>query len=382
MNCLNHPDVAAAAYCQNCGKPLCTACIRSVGGVVYCEPCLAARLSGQPGAAEANLTGLHAHPVLAGLLGFIPGVGAMYNGQFVKALAHVLIFAVFVSLSDKSFVFGLLVAAWVFYQVFDAAQTAKARRDGLPLPNPFGLNDLGTRLGMAPPPASAPTSPALPLPLASSVPGGANPNPDPIATIQVLGRPLPAATRLHCVLCRAPNLRHRRPGNAAWLYGTARHRTRGQRHPFGAIVLIVIGLLLLLHTLGIFEDEWIGRAWPHHHHRRRRLAALPQNPRSSRRRCAMNSWLLIRRLRGPAFLILVGITALLNQWGVLSFGRSWPLYLILAGVIGLAERAALIAALPSLPSIPGAYAPSTYSQGTPVPPYTGISVLGRCRSRR
>ncbi len=55
----------------------------------------------------------------------------------------------------------------------------------------------------------------------------------------------------------------------------------------------------------------------------------------------MNRWLLIRRLRGPAFLILVGINALLNQWGVLSFTRSWPLYLILAGVIGLAERAAL-----------------------------------------
>ena len=54
----------------------------------------------------------------------------------------------------------------------------------------------------------------------------------------------------------------------------------------------------------------------------------------------MTTWLLIRRLRGPAFLILVGITALLNQWGVLSFSRSWPLYLILAGVIGLAERAA------------------------------------------
>ena len=35
-----------------------------------------------------------------------------------------------------------------------------------------------------------------------------------------------------------------------------------QRHPFGAVVLIVIGLVLLLHTLGIFEDEWIGRAWP------------------------------------------------------------------------------------------------------------------------
>jgi hypothetical protein len=90
----------------------------------------------------------------------------------------------------------------------------------------------------------------------------------------------------------------------------------------------------------------------------------------------MNSWLLIRRLRGPAFLILVGITALLNQWGVLSFGRSWPLYLILAGVIGLAERAALIATPPVPPVYPGAYAPSTYSQGTPVPPYTGTSSSG------
>src|ERR1700677_2518622 len=180
MNCINHPDVAAAAYCQNCGKPLCTGCMRSVGGVIYCEPCLAARLSTPPPGGNPypgpNLTGLHAHPVLAGLLGFIPGVGAMYNGQYIKALAHVLIFAVFVSLSDKSFVFGLLLAAWVFYQVFDAAQTAKARRDGLPLPNPFGLNDLGDRLGMAPTPGAAPYVAGF---SPSAAPGGPTANPDP-----------------------------------------------------------------------------------------------------------------------------------------------------------------------------------------------------------
>src|ERR1700677_917395 len=180
MNCQNHPDVPAAAYCQSCGKPLCTACMRSVGGSVFCEPCLAARLSSAPGGPIpiAPISGTHAHPVLAGLLGFIPGVGAMYNGQFVKALAHVLIFAVFVSLSDKSTVFGLLVAAWVFYQVFDAAQTAKARRDGLPLPNPFGLNDLGTRLGMTP---ASPYVAGFGPPPGTAVPGGpaaANPNPD------------------------------------------------------------------------------------------------------------------------------------------------------------------------------------------------------------
>ncbi len=87
----------------------------------------------------------------------------------------------------------------------------------------------------------------------------------------------------------------------------------------------------------------------------------------------MNSWLLIRRLRGPAFLILVGITALLNQWGVLSFSRSWPLYLILAGVIGLAERAAILAAPPAPPAYPGPYASTAYP---PVPPYTNVPASG------
>jgi Domain of unknown function (DUF5668) len=83
----------------------------------------------------------------------------------------------------------------------------------------------------------------------------------------------------------------------------------------------------------------------------------------------MNSWLRIRRLRGPAFLILVGLTALLNQWGVLSFGRSWPLYLILAGVFGLAERAALADA----PTVPIPYASAAYPAGrySPAPAYSG-----------
>lgn len=74
----------------------------------------------------------------------------------------------------------------------------------------------------------------------------------------------------------------------------------------------------------------------------------------------MRSWLLLRRLRGPAFLILVGITALLNQWGILSFGRSWPLYLILAGVFGLAERAVLASNGSVPPPFPGGYPVSSY----------------------
>ena len=241
MNCVNHPEVPAAAYCQNCGKALCTECLRSVGGVVYCEPCLSARLAGAGVAPGAPIPGLHANPMLAGLLGFIPGVGAMYNGQYVKALAHVLIFAVFVGLSDKSFVFGLLIAAWVFYQVFDAAQTAKARRDGLPLPNPFGLNDLGTRLGMSPPahygagvgPVPPPPGPGAPGFGAGFAPGSVPPP----------GYSAPPGYT---------------PVNAPPVYPSDRQ----QKTPVGAIVLIAVGLVLLLQTLGIFEQEWISRAWP------------------------------------------------------------------------------------------------------------------------
>jgi len=266
MNCPNHPDVAAVAYCQNCGKPLCSSCMRSVGGVVYCESCLAARLSPQAAAGQVAPNGMHAHPVLAGLLGFIPGVGAMYNGQFVKALAHVLIFAVFVSLADKSVVFAFLVAAWVFYQVFDAAQTAKARRDGLPLPNPFGLNDLGTRLGMTPASPYAAGFAPPPGSVAPGAPAATNPIPDfgPSATPYAgqtppPGYPPPATyPASYAVPPEVPG----QPIGGIGPYTSGLLPSTKQRHPFGAVVLIVIGLLLLLHTLGVFEDEWIGRAWP------------------------------------------------------------------------------------------------------------------------
>jgi TM2 domain-containing membrane protein YozV len=159
MNCSYHPEVPSSAFCQFCGKPLCKDCVRNVGGSVFCEACLTERLRGSGvGTPSPIFTGTP-HPMLAALLGFIPGVGAMYNGQYAKAIAHVLIFAVLASLSDHtSGVFGILVAAWVFYQVFDAYQTALARRDGHPLPNPFGLNDIAQRLGIHP----HPTAPGVP----------------------------------------------------------------------------------------------------------------------------------------------------------------------------------------------------------------------------
>jgi TM2 domain-containing membrane protein YozV len=160
MDCVNHSGTSASAYCQNCGKPLCQACVKTApGGQVFCVPCMTAWQSAQnpffaqPGAPS---------PPLAAVLGIIPGVGAMYNGQFLKGLAHVLIFAVLVSASHVFGVFGLLIAGWVCYQVFDAYHTAKARRDGQPLPDPLGLNDIGSLLGVGPrmqgPPGAPPAA--------------------------------------------------------------------------------------------------------------------------------------------------------------------------------------------------------------------------------
>jgi hypothetical protein len=46
MNCANHPDIPNAAFCRTCGKPLCATCSRPVQGVIYCESCLGERLHG------------------------------------------------------------------------------------------------------------------------------------------------------------------------------------------------------------------------------------------------------------------------------------------------------------------------------------------------
>jgi len=165
MNCANHPDRERIAFCQNCGKPLCQECTRTVGSAVFCEPCLIAKLAGGNSAASGPgaVPGVNypldgsipppppvpdePNPGLAALLGFIPGVGAMYNGQYAKGLVHLIVFAILVSLSSENGIFGLFIGGWVFYQVIEAHHTARARRDGTPLPNPFGLNDLGERLG-------------------------------------------------------------------------------------------------------------------------------------------------------------------------------------------------------------------------------------------
>ena len=90
----------------------------------------------------------------------------------------------------------------------------------------------------------------------------------------------------------------------------------------------------------------------------------------------MNRYIMIHRLRGPAFLLLIGVLMLLRQTHVIpSFWHLfWPLGLILAGVIMLAERAAIAAegGVPLLPFHGADYeAPNHPRAATGIPPYPG-----------
>jgi cell wall-active antibiotic response 4TMS protein YvqF len=84
----------------------------------------------------------------------------------------------------------------------------------------------------------------------------------------------------------------------------------------------------------------------------------------------VSHYVMIRRLRGPAFLLLVGLIALLHQMGLIHnfWHLFWPLLLIQLGVFMLAERAAMAAEAGYPPApYPGSYGGQPY----PGAPYAG-----------
>lgn len=272
MNCANHPQNPVAAYCRTCGKALCTSCTRQVMGVIYCENCLAERVSGTgpspspyqptPGyQPRVQPVGTGPHPPIAGMLaGFFPfGVGAVYCGQYAKGLAHLVIFILLIVGTSHSTsgamatIFGLALAAFYFYQLIDAIKSAKAIQSGQPAPDPFGLGAIFS-----------------------------------------------------------PGERH--------------DFTRGI--PTGAVVLIGLGVLFLLHNLGIWFLE-IDKIWP--------VFLI-----------VLGAWLLAKRriasdyryrgLTGPAILITIGGLSLLDNMHGPGWDRTWPVILLVIGVLKLMER--------------------------------------------
>jgi len=328
MNCSAHNDTAAVAFCRTCGKPLCANCTRDVRGVVYCEPCLAARLEGSAPAAgfvppqPPPQTGYQQfmdqglglkvkpgptsgpNPTVAGILaGFFPfGVGAVYCSQYAKGLAHLLVFGLLIFGSDHAgsldFVFGIGIAFFYVYQIIDAVRSARAIQEGQPAPDPFGLAQ-------------------------------------------------------------------------AFSMG---EKGESKNIPAVAVILIGLGVLFLLHTMNIFEFG-LDRFWPliliffGGWMLARQWGVIP-----GRRfgctcdRCRM------RRAIGPAVVLTIGTLFLLQSLDVVSFDRTWPAILLVIGIIKLLQSSASSAGHvgPLPPAPPGVTSaapppPSVSDSGTPSP---------------
>jgi hypothetical protein len=178
MKCAVHADAEAIGYCRNCGKALCAGCARPIRDVLYCEDCLAgavgipspasspaaaadpynAPASTYPAASSPYTTPpppptipppvpprarTGSSPAMAFILGLFPGLGAVYNGEYNKALIHIVVFAtMIVGLSSDigpggATALSLLLAGFIFYMAFDAMRTAKAKQLGEPTPDPL-----------------------------------------------------------------------------------------------------------------------------------------------------------------------------------------------------------------------------------------------------
>jgi hypothetical protein len=94
--------------------------------------------------------------VLSLLLGLIPGVGAVYNGQYAKGVAHVVIFGGLVSLLGAESSEGvrpllaMMLLLMIAYMPLEAFRTARAIESGQPVDELSGLLPAGSKAGSSP----------------------------------------------------------------------------------------------------------------------------------------------------------------------------------------------------------------------------------------
>ena len=117
MKCSYHPGVETQDACSTCNRPLCGECTHRIKGRPYCEDCLTQGAKWAATARDLRLP-LDA-PRRAALWAIIPGMGAVYNNDYLKAVTYFAVWAALSMMSDRiSGVFGLgLVAFWIFTMV-------------------------------------------------------------------------------------------------------------------------------------------------------------------------------------------------------------------------------------------------------------------------
>jgi hypothetical protein len=138
--------------------------------------------------------------------------------------------------------------------------------------------------------------------------------------------------------------------------------------PIGAVVLIGLGVLFLLHTMGIMEYGF-ERFWPliiiflggwmfyRHWERSHRICGCG--------RCSTR-WLM-----GPAMVLTTGILFLFHSMNIADLDRTWPAWILVVGIVKLLQSSASstghVGPLPPGPPAatpPPTSNPSASNQGT------------------
>jgi len=137
MNCVFHPTNPSSARCSACDRPLCPACDHRIKGIPCCQDCIVIGIETlrRSGGAQRIVHQEEKSPLIAPLLGLIPGLGAAYNGQNIKALTHFLAVVGLWVLADifgmpLEIAFGFGSVAFYFYSIYDAFQSAQRLRRG------------------------------------------------------------------------------------------------------------------------------------------------------------------------------------------------------------------------------------------------------------
>ncbi len=291
MNCATHSDLAAVAFCRTCGKPLCQTCTRDVRGVIYCESCLAARLenpSPGPGTVgfvpppQAGYTPVSV-PVAAVPRG--TGSGSGPNPAIAGILAGFFPFgvgAVYCSQYAKGLA-HLLIFALLIFASDHAGNWDWVFGIGIAFFYVYQIIDA--------------------VRTAKAIQEG-QPAPDPLG----LGAS----------------------------FGMGDKFDAG-KVPIGAVVLIGIGTLFLLHTMGFWEFGF-ERFWP------MMLVLLGawmfyRNWERNNRACTC-ARCRTRWLMGPSMVLLTGILLLLQTTDVAPLDRTWPAWILVVGVVKLLQSTA------------------------------------------
>jgi len=145
-------ETPIVGYCRACGKALDATNVHNAHGTIYCAEHVPAEnvSNGSPvsdspyaspytASAPPPVPRPDVSPGVAFVLGLIPGVGAIYNGQYAKGLIHVFILGMLFTIVGSNDVggfeplFGVLIPGFWAYMAFEAYHTAKLRQMGQPV---------------------------------------------------------------------------------------------------------------------------------------------------------------------------------------------------------------------------------------------------------